>query len=133
MLNQFLDIFESQNEPALLVCEESDAAELIKRLEDNGFLAADGANDIIAQVKHSLKTVVLLSEKFDKELYDLLGDLSGVEGLIQKIDAATLKVELIPFDKNNLKLIIVATSDALTKWQKKFPITDRVGIIERLC
>ena len=73
-----------------------------------------------------------MHEDLAKELYDLLGDYAEPVGLIQTVDAQTLKVSLKPFKRERTKLLVVATESSLSSAEKRLPISERVGMVERI-
>jgi hypothetical protein len=131
MLEEFLRVFESQSEAGLLLCEEQDTQTLFTKLKEREYQEVNNIDGVINALVAGSLAFINLNQTFGKDLYDLLGSISEQVILIQTLDPETLKPKLIPVDRENVKLLIVASSRAINIWQEKFPLSDRVGLIKR--
>ena len=130
-ISEFLKYLSAQKEAGLLIMEDEEKQTGIETiLAQNNFKKSNSWPEMLQNLSQNQSTYIILSNVLPKELYDIIVQYSGRQGMIQIMDKEKMRLQTIQFDPLKAQLIILTSLANLKETEKKYQIKDKIGLTE---
>lgn len=132
-VRDYLGFVEELPYAALLVAADEDLCDhALQYSIENGYRYASTWKGAIWHLRRGHSTALELRDPLPRETYLLLAQYHARAGAIQIFEAATFTYHFATCEPQNTHLLLVTTEQDLSLIEQRYPIVDKVGLIERV-
>lgn len=130
-LENFVKTLKVQREAGLIVLTNSkDFSDIEEIMLKHKFIEAKDWKQILKNLASNKSVFLYVNGEFTKEYYDILKQYSERGGMVQIMNADTMKYETVNFDPFQAHFVLLITKDALGWAEERFSVRDKVGLME---
>lgn len=128
----YLQFFERQREAGLLVLDdENEETNVLETLELYEYRRCRDWRDALDLIARGEAIVIELDSEMPRELYQLLRQYRDQGVMLQVQDGESLELRTAHYDPRRSRVLCVSKSSQLGEIERRYPIKDQVGLIER--
>lgn len=131
-LADYLQFFERQQEAGLLVLDDaSEEPAVLETLELYEYRRCSDWKEALELIGKGEAILLELDPAMPRELYQLLRQYRDQGVMLQVQDGESLELRTAHYDPRRSRLLCMSKSSDLGEIERRYPIKDQVGLIER--